>query len=83
MMGETGWFPSAYCSAPFDEGMEEGETPANVAPTGQPARALYSFQASAPDELSFEAGDLLQVTASDQSWWRTHSTNRYSSLARP
>ena len=72
---EVGWFPSAYCSAPFDEGID---TPAGVAedvgaaaPTGDAVQAvaLYNYEATSPDELSFAAGDRLEITSTDQAWW--------------
>ena len=68
----TGWFPSAYCSAPFDEGMEgdvADDAAADAPAAGARARALYSFEASEDDELSFEAGDVLMVEPSEQAWW--------------
>ena len=64
--GVRGWFPSGFCSAPFDEGIEQ-ETA-----DGQGKRyamALYAYQGSTPDELSFSAGDVIEVTDCEQAWW--------------
>ena len=33
------------------------------------AVALYAYDASTPDELSFVAGDRIEVTSTDQTWW--------------
>ena len=66
--GVVGWFPSAYCSAPWDDGAGVSQRDED-APVGQRATALYSYVAESPDELSFEAGDVIYVQQSDQSWW--------------
>ena len=68
--GITGWFPSAFCSAPFDDGLEESAVgDAAAISTGVRAIALYAFEGNTSDELSFEAGDVIVVDTQDQSWW--------------
>ncbi|BGO93264.1 hypothetical protein NBRC10512_000083 [Rhodotorula toruloides] len=52
---KLGWFPKGY--------IEEIRA--------QPARALYSYTAASPDELSFEEEtNLAIVDRSDESWWK-------------
>ena len=69
--GASGWFPSAYCSPPFEEGLDavESENGESVHGGTQQARALYDFAPSAEDELGFRIGDLITVTESQGSWW--------------
>ena len=69
--GATGWFPSNFCSPPYEVAGAGGDTPASYAggPSLQTAVALYAFAASAPDELSFAAGDVIDVFDSTQEWW--------------
>ena len=70
--GQAGWFPSAYCSPPFQEGFDAAEAEWGQAEPGAPqqqARALYDFPASAEDELGFNIGDLISVSEAEGSWW--------------
>ena len=67
LKGETAWFPSSFCSPPYDDegiGDDDDDWADEIR-----AVALYSYEASSPDELSFAAGNIISVTAQDQSWW--------------
>jgi hypothetical protein len=45
-----------------------------AAPQGQTATALYAYDASGDDELSFAEGEVLTgVTAIDEGWWRGYN----------
>ena len=66
--GVHGWFPSAFCSPPFDEGLETGYS-SSMDSVHCTATALYAYVGSSPDELSFEPGDTIVVTKKEQSWW--------------
>ena len=70
--GQAGWFPSAYCSPAFEEGIDANDAAEGEAESGalqQQARALYDFPASAEDELGFKIGDLISVSEAEGSWW--------------
>jgi hypothetical protein len=78
--GQAGWFPSAYCSPAFEEGMDATAATEGEAESGalqKQARALYDFPASAEDELGFKIGDLISVSDAEGSWW-TGSLNGQS-----
>ena len=78
--GQAGWFPSAYCSPAFEEGMDATAATEGEAESGalqKQARALYDFPASAEDELGFKIGDLISVSDEEGSWW-TGSLNGQS-----
>ena len=68
--GEVGWFPSNFCSEPYDEGIEEEEDDDDDWGTDAiKAVALYAYDATSPDELSFQPGDVIEVTENSQAWW--------------
>merc|ERR1719483_1495339 len=79
----VGWFPASYVKLlAGDAGGINGntateDTPEAVAPSsdgaagGEKHTALFPYTAQYEDELSFEAGDAVMVTAKEEeAWWR-------------
>jgi len=69
---ESGYYDENYDESYYEEGYEESYEEAYVAPaTGFQARALYDYVGSHDYELSFSAGDIINVTKEDPStgWW--------------
>lgn len=73
---KLGWFPKGYIEEIHGELCLRGaDRQADFADgalfAAQPARALYSYSAASPDELSFEEEtNLAIVDRSDESWWK-------------
>nr|XP_031841629.1 intersectin-1 isoform X3 [Nomia melanderi] len=73
---QIGWFPASYVkpltsssnrSTPVSHGYQDSPTDPNV----ERVMALYPYQAQNEDELSFEKGDVIVVTAKeDTAWWK-------------
>ena len=38
-------------------------------PLSKTARALYDFEGKDEGDLSFKAGDIIEVTSRDEEWW--------------
>jgi len=55
---------------PTSSGLAPPPTGLAPPPSRPQARGLYPFQASSPQELSFNAGDLLTIHNQDGAWWQ-------------
>lgn len=74
--GMVGWFPSSFCDPPYDEGLASDASGAvsHGASVGLKAYATYAYAATSPDELSFNAGDVIDVFDASDTWY-TGSVN--------
>ncbi|CAJ0572718.1 unnamed protein product, partial [Mesorhabditis spiculigera] len=86
--GETGWFPSNYVEeenespATNGNGVSENARPqaarADTRPVLEVVLALYSFDASNHEELSFRKGEQLDIVghpADDPEWWTARNAS--------
>jgi len=74
-----------YGSNPYDTGIPQQQTVTTqvtqvsylpqqqpmpiLPPAGQKCRGLYAFNGSTQQELSFNAGDILNLVATEGQWW--------------
>ncbi|KAM4771591.1 intersectin-2 [Rhinophrynus dorsalis] len=78
--GQRGWFPKSYVKilpgsenkSPEQEAVYAAVKKKPVTPTytaGEDYVALYSYSSTEPGDLTFNEGDLIQVTQKDGEWW--------------
>jgi len=48
----------------------------SMPPAGPRARGLYAFNASSPQELSFNPGDVMNIRSQNGAWWQAELNGR-------
>ena len=69
----TGWFPASYVKLLEKGSGGDGTAASGAVPSESAAeqvRALFAYAATQDDELSFEAGELINIVNKDkEEWW--------------
>lgn len=78
--GRVGWFPKSYVKVFRGQKRESvAEEAASMASTPQEKakyRAVYAYEAVEKSELSFQAGDIIEVSSQSGSWWEGECKGR-------